>query len=101
VLEQAERVFHVDAHRGGQPAHVAEDSQDAQQREVAEQFEKGRSMKPQVSSTPKGLGRSAAKAPWNSGPAQREAVARLEGAGTRTLRHQTQLNRSPLAGSSG
>jgi len=42
VLEQAERVFHVDAHRGGQPAHVTQDPQDAQQREVAEQLEKGR-----------------------------------------------------------
>jgi hypothetical protein len=42
VLEQAERVFHVDAHRGGQPAHVAQDSQDAKEREVAEQLERRR-----------------------------------------------------------
>ena len=42
VLEQAERVFDVDAHCSGQPAHVAEDAQNAQQREVAEELEKGR-----------------------------------------------------------
>ncbi|HVQ02210.1 MAG TPA: hypothetical protein VMT14_01740, partial [Burkholderiaceae bacterium] len=62
MLEQAERVFHVDAHRGGQPAHVAQHTQNAQQREVTEQLEKGRAMRSQVSANPKGLSRAAAKA---------------------------------------
>ena len=44
MLEQAERVFHVDAHRGGQPTHVAQHTQDAQQREIAKQLERHRAL---------------------------------------------------------
>jgi hypothetical protein len=76
VVEQAERVFHVDAHRRGQPAHVAQDAQDAQQREVAEELEKGRLMRPKVSANPKALSRAAAKADLSRGAQGRRARGR-------------------------